>query len=90
MKGYKDKKELAFIKEDGKQYTVAAVAVDPSGIAGPLVKIPINDSCQCHLTEIRHRQKWDVFAWRHPTFVYCRPGLFEKSGAKLGNHILCH
>lgn len=41
MKGYKDKKELAFIKEDGKQYTVAAVAVDPSGIAGPLVKIPI-------------------------------------------------
>lgn len=41
MKGYKDKKELAFIKEDGKQYTVAAVAVDPSGKAGPLVKIPI-------------------------------------------------
>ncbi len=41
MKGYKDKKDLAFIKEDGKQYTVAAVAVDPSGKAGPLVKIPI-------------------------------------------------
>lgn len=41
MKGYKDKRELAFIKEDDKQYTVAAVAVDSSGIAGPLVKIPI-------------------------------------------------
>lgn len=41
MKGYKDKKELAFIKEDGKKYIVAAVAVDPSGKAGPLVKIPV-------------------------------------------------
>ena len=41
MKGYKDKKELAFIKEEGKKYIVAAVAVDPSGKAGPLVKIPI-------------------------------------------------
>lgn len=42
------------------------------------------------LDRIRHKQKWDVFDWRHPTFVCWLPGLFEKSGAELGNHIFCH
>lgn len=43
------------------------------------------------LDRIRHElKKWDVFAWRHPTFISWWPGLFEESGAKLGNHILCH
>jgi len=40
-KGYKDRNELALIVKDGQSYTIAAVATDPSGIAGTLTKIEV-------------------------------------------------
>lgn len=43
-RGYKDKKNLAFIVEPGKTYILAAVAVDPSGTAGALTRIDVEVS----------------------------------------------
>ncbi len=38
-RGYKDRKELAIIVTEGQSYTIAGVAIDPSGTAGTLTKI---------------------------------------------------
>ena len=40
-RGYKDRNELALIVKEGQSYTIAAVATDPSGIAGTLTKIEV-------------------------------------------------